>query len=129
MVFVSRLVATGLLAATLASAGLGAPQASAHDEGAGVLFGIASGLVIGDVLAHQRREEWRRYHEHMDQGRADEHAAIRSYFNGPAPYYGPGPSCYPGPLQWRWQQVCQPGAYGQLYCQNVKTYYQPQICN
>jgi hypothetical protein len=111
MAMITKFATTGALAASLAVAGLGAPQASAHGAGPGLFFGLATGLIIGSALAHERRRG-------------------PDYIYGNAGYdYGPGPVCYPGPLQWRWQQVCQPGAYGQLYCQNVRSYYQPEICN
>jgi len=106
---ITRMAWTGMLAATLATAGVSVPQANAHDGRAGLFLGFTSGLIIGDLLANE--------------------ANRRHYPYAPAYYYGEGPSCYPGPLQWRWQQVCEPGAYGQLYCQNVKNYYRPEICN
>jgi capsule polysaccharide modification protein KpsS len=108
MAMISKFAATAALAATLAATGLGTQQASAHDGGAGLFFGLASGLIIGSALAHERRGP--------------------VFYSGNAGY-DDGPACYPGPLQWRWQQVCQPGAYGRLYCQNVRSYYRPEVCN
>ena len=89
----------------------GAAPASAHDGiGPGLFFGLASGLIIGGALANQEHRHYR-YYGDADYG------------------YNQGPACYPGPLQWRWQQVCQPDAYGQLFCRNVKSYYRAEICN
>jgi hypothetical protein len=108
MTMITKLGTTGALALSLAMAGLGVPQASAHDGfggrgGAGLFLGLASGLIIGGALANEHR-----YHPN---------------------YYYDNASCYPGPLQWRWEQVCRPDSYGQLDCRNVKTYYRPEICN
>jgi len=106
----TKFATTGALALGIATAGFGAAPASAHDHlggGAGLFLGLATGLIVGGAIASERH--------HPD------------YYYGDAGY-DPGPACHPGRLQWRWQQVCQPDAYGQLYCRNVKSYYRPEIC-
>ena len=109
MTMLTKFATTSALALGLATAGFGAAPASAHDNGAGLFVGLATGLIVGGILLNEHR------HHHAD------------FYDNAG--YGPGPVCYPGPLQWRWQQVCQPGAYGQLYCRNVRSYYRPEICN
>ena len=112
MSIIGKSVLTGTLAIGLAAVGFGAAPASAHDDGLGIGLGLATGLIIGGVLAD---------HPH--------HYYPHAYYDTGYDAGYDAPACYPGPLQWRWQQVCQPDYYGQLECRNVKSYYRAQICN
>ena len=113
MKIASKAAIAGALSFSLATSSLNVAPASAHDNGAGLAFGLATGLIIGGVLLNGHR----RHHQHPD------------FIYGDAGYAPPQPVCYPGPLQYTWQQVCQPDYNGQLRCQNVKNYYRQQICN
>ena len=104
---IGKLATTGALALSLATAGLGASPALADGHGGagiGLGLGLVTGLIIGDALANHHR------HYVPDYG----------YDNS-----GYQPSCHPGHLQRRWQEICNPDGY----CQNVKTYFRPEVCN
>lgn len=112
MSLMSKSATAGVLALSLAASSFGAAPASAHDHGLGLGLGLATGLIIGGILLNEHR-----------------HAHPAYIYDNTDYNYNVAPACYPGPLQWRWQQVCQPDGYGQLYCQNVKSYYRPEVCN
>lgn len=108
MTKIGKYAATGAVVLSLATAGLTATPASAHDHGGaaiGIGLGLVTGLIIGDVIANQHRR-------HVYQ-------PDYSYDNAGYQTY-----CHPGHLQSRWQEICDPDGY----CRNVKTYFRPQVC-
>lgn len=106
-----KTAAAGGLALAMAVSGVASRPAEAHGPGPGLFFGLATGLIVGGIIA----SEANRHHS-------------RVYLNSGYDY-DQGPSCYLGPRECRWEQVCQPGGYGETFCQKVRHCFRQQYCN
>lgn len=113
MLSFTKTAGAGLLAASLLASSFTATPAQAGDKGAALAIGIATGLIVGGIVANAGERQHRRGH------------------GGPQIYFSAGspePVCYPGPLKTRWIEKCRERWNGDLICHKTKQTYREQIC-
>ena len=120
MISLTKLATTGALALSLTASSLNVAPANAHDHGAGLAIGLATGLIIGGILLESNRHRHYGPQVYFNSGYNDGYDA----YDG-----GYQQSCYLGPRKVRFVQECSIGRYGERYCYTAKRYYQNQICN
>jgi hypothetical protein len=110
MIKLTNIAAVAALALTLTVTDIAAKPAEAHNWGwgPGLGVGIASGLILGGIIASERANAY-----------------------PPTYYYGaPYPQgCVLGAPRVRWEQVCHPGWNGEIFCHNERRVFRPEYCN